>query len=52
MNDKIVLKAENLEKTFGVGKRAVKAVDGVSFAVKEKEIFALLGPNGAGRRRL
>jgi ABC-2 type transport system ATP-binding protein len=49
MDDKIVLKAENLEKTFGAGKKAVKAVDGVSFAVREKEIFALLGPNGAGK---
>jgi ABC-2 type transport system ATP-binding protein len=40
-----VIHAENLVKTFG----AVKAVDGVSFDVREGEIFAFLGPNGAGK---
>ncbi|MDR1939551.1 MAG: ATP-binding cassette domain-containing protein [Clostridiales bacterium] len=35
----------NLKKYFG----AVKAVDGVSFSVKDGETFALLGLNGAGK---
>ena len=40
-----ILEIKNLRKTYG--KKV--AVDGVSFAVAEGEIFGLLGPNGAGK---
>ncbi|HEX5214687.1 MAG TPA: ATP-binding cassette domain-containing protein [Vicinamibacterales bacterium] len=40
-----VIHAQDLVKTFGT----VKAVDGVTFDVREGEIFAFLGPNGAGK---
>jgi len=40
-----VLEVRNLRKNFG----ELVAVDGISFAVKEGEIFGFLGPNGAGK---
>jgi ABC-2 type transport system ATP-binding protein len=42
---KPVLTVDNLRKRFG----KILAVDGVSFDVKEGEIFGILGPNGAGK---
>lgn len=40
-----ILEVQNLTKIFG----SFKAVDEVSFSVKEGEILGLLGPNGAGK---
>lgn len=39
------IRTQELRKSYG----AVKAVRGVSFAVRRGEIFSLLGPNGAGK---
>ena len=39
------LSIENLSISFG----GVKAVDDVSFAVKEGSVYAIIGPNGAGK---
>ncbi len=40
-----ILEAYDLTKFYGT----LKAVKGISFAVREGEVFGLLGPNGAGK---
>ena len=43
-----ILTVRDVTKSYG----SVRAVAGVSFAVRKGEIFALLGPNGAGKTSL
>ena len=39
----------DLVKTFSARGAEIRAVDGLSFAVRQGSIFGLLGPNGAGK---
>lgn len=46
-----VIQTRDLAKTFALGfrRKKVKALRGVTFSVREREIFGFLGPNGAGK---
>src|SRR5271169_3798497 len=45
MTEKIIISVNHLTKNYG----NFQAVKGISFEVREGEIFGLLGPNGAGK---
>ena len=40
-----VLEVTNLQKSFG----NIRAVQDISFSVREGEVFTIIGPNGAGK---
>ena len=40
-----ILVAEHVSRNFG----GIRAIENLSFALKEGEIVALIGPNGAGK---
>ncbi len=45
ISDLSAIEVSSLQKSYG----ELRAVDGVSFSVKQGEVFSLLGPNGAGK---
>jgi putative ABC transport system ATP-binding protein len=44
-----ILKAENLEKVYRVGKVDVPALRGITLTVQEGEFLAVMGPSGCGK---
>lgn len=48
MKSDILLAASNLARAFG----GVKAVDGVSFELKQNQVLGIIGPNGSGKTTL
>ena len=44
-----LLEVENLRTWFGEGDRAVRAVDGIDFELRQGETLVLLGESGCGK---
>ncbi len=45
----VILKVENLKTQFQTDRGLVKAVDGISYHINEREIIALVGESGCGK---
>jgi putative ABC transport system ATP-binding protein len=50
--DPVVVRAENLGKTYARGVEKVVALDGATFTVERGEFVAIVGPSGAGKTTL
>ncbi len=48
----VVLKVENMYKTYGLGKRNVNALRSLNLEVKKGEFVAIMGPSGSGKTTL
>ncbi|MCD6580035.1 ABC transporter ATP-binding protein [bacterium] len=48
----MLLKVEDLKKTYLSGKVIVKALNGIDLEVEEKEFTAIVGPSGSGKTTL
>ena len=48
-NQEVLLKVEHLCQYFKMGASELKAVDDVSFDIKNGEVFGLVGESGCGK---
>lgn len=52
MGDKVILKAENISKTYGRGKSKVEAVKDTCLELEQGKFYAVLGRSGCGKSTL
>lgn len=52
MEEKNIIRVENLEKIYGFGRNALRVLKGISLDIREGEIISVVGPSGAGKSTL
>jgi putative ABC transport system ATP-binding protein len=52
MNERPIIEARQLQKTYSTGQQKVKALQGINFAVGRGELVAIMGPSGCGKTTL
>ena len=50
--DNVLIRTENLSKTYQLGKQEVRALCEVSFTIPRNEFLAIMGPSGSGKSTL
>jgi peptide/nickel transport system ATP-binding protein len=51
-NNHVIMRGKELTRVFGYGKKAVIAVNKISFSFHEKEVISLVGESGSGKTTL
>jgi len=52
MRDNIIIKLENVGRTYEVGETEVRALENVNQTIQEGEMVAIMGPSGSGKSTL
>lgn len=52
MNERIIIRTEELTKIYGVNEYQVHALDRVNLTIRENEFVAVMGPSGSGKSTL
>lgn len=52
MNDNVIIRTENLMKTYGADGTFVHACERINIAIAERQLTAIVGPSGSGKSTL